>query len=254
MITAVLQCAVAVLKLCFGAAALRVARLTPAEGARSTAWMVVGLACAVAGVNGVLHSGWAMWALLEGPGATLYGSYLAWAPAVNYSRHAIMLLMAAVLLFLPMLDRLPRPTLVRAGLAVLLAAAAAGAWMGAGSGTPDWLEHFVATAALDAVEMLLLFGALLTALVQGTMDRLLWVALTVYATRQSLNVLSFSAIAWEGVPDAWSPSPVHIAATGTVLWAVLLALALRRLALAGRGQRSPALLEPFAGRAHSTLG
>lgn len=126
--------------------------------------------------------------------------------------------------------------------------------MGASSEAPDWLEHFVATATLDAVEMLLLFGALLTALVQGTMDRLLWVALTVYATRQALNVLSFSAIAWGEVPGTWSPSPVHIAATGTVLWAVLLALALRRLALAGRGQPSPALLEPLAGRAHSTLG
>jgi hypothetical protein len=254
MTTAVLQCVIGVLKLCFGAAGLRVSRLTRGEEVRSTAWLLVGLSCAVAGVNSVLHSGWALWALLEGPEAEVYRSYLAWAPAVNYSRHAIMLLMALGLLGLPLLHRLPRASLVRGATAALLTGMAAAAWVGSGEGAPEWAEHYITMAALDGAEMILVFTALLAALVLGTMDRLLWAALTVYATRQAVNVLSYSAIAWIQVPGAWSLSPRYIASTGAVLWAVLLALALRRLALAGRGQPSPALLEPFAGRAHSTLG
>lgn len=253
MITAVLQCLIAALKLGFGVAALRAARLTREEGVRSTAWLLTGTAFALAGLNSVPHSLWALSAVLAGPDAAVYGEYLRWAPAVNYSRHAVMLVTPLLLLGLPLLCRLDRGILVRCTVGLLAGSGVLGGWMGTMDGDGGWARHFTVISALDSAEMILFGAALLASLVLGTMDRILWIALVVYATRQAINVVSFSALAWFQVPGAWSPSPQHIAWIGALHWALLLGLARHRLRLAARGERTPPLLEPLAGRTHSTL-
>jgi hypothetical protein len=97
-------------------------------------------------------------------------------------------------------------------------------------------------ALMSGATAVILMAALLAAVLNDSIDQLLWLSLALYALKETLSVSMFAIVAW------WSLAP-HSGQWHVFYWVSVLlaagmsALAVRRLRLAGAGQRVPALFE-----------
>jgi hypothetical protein len=237
LLTLTLQTVTAVLKLIFvGIAILIVRRHAEPVSPPGAAWRWIAISFLVSGISGLFQSLWAVRAYVSGPGSEVYARYLAWMPAMNYSRYAIVFLLAGILILLAF-GRVP-PRVLRPGVILTLCVAAAlvGAMAGLREGAFAPGVHAARLAELQVVEMLLLLAALFAAVVFGSMDAWLWMTVLVYALRQSFNTLLWAAHAAGAVDGAWNPPFWMGAAVGCVAWLGMIALALGWLRRARQGR------------------
>lgn len=242
------------LALLFGILALAVARHSKAFlPVRRDGWWLTGVVFTVLGflqsVQGVIA---APWAYLSGPGTAVYEAYLRSAPVGNHSRGVLIIVFAALL---PLLARHKnsagfRPVVVAVLLLGLLLGGLAG-WL---EGTLLPARHYTWLATSNTVQLVVLSAALLHALWARTLDEHLWICLIVYDLMQALHVGWLSALAWWDVPGAWVPNTMHIMLYSSVVQLVMVGFALRRLTLAQRGVRVPALTDPDPEPEFSTFG
>lgn len=245
MIAQVQQILACGLLLLFGVLALRVwRRAGPVRRDRSAqAW---GVTAAYFLVNGVYSTGHAVLAavgLAMGRESALLKWVGTWAIAANLARGAMSVVFATILLLLLVLRR--REVFRAAQLAPVLVAATGIAatvvvqqvpvlrtmyWLGTGM------------ALLSMVTAVVMMGALLAAVLNDGMDQLLWLALALYALKETVSVSLFAIIAWWSLaahPEAWR----YFYWGAAALAAGMSALAARRLRLAGEGRHVPALFE-----------
>lgn len=244
MRTLVLQTISSLLPLAFGLLALAVVRAErggPPRHARG--WRLTALTFIALGTSSTLQASWAVRAYLSGPGTEVYTTYLRWAPAGNVSRYFLMIAFGGALVWLS-LERKGEPRLGALHPALLAAALVLGGWIGWWQGPLDSLHrHAALMASLDMVEMLSLIAALLVSLSTAAVERLLWGALAAYTLREPFNVGILSAMAHppaEGV----RVHPSHLLHLVAILvYAVMIAIAARRLVLARQGAEVPAILD-----------
>jgi hypothetical protein len=165
-----------------------------------------------------------------------------WAIEANLARGALSVVFALILLMLLVLRRrwvyrvahaAPVVLCIAAVLFTLLALQIPGLtmyWLGTG------------LALLSLATAMVMMGVLLAAVLNDGIDQLLWMALGLYALKETMSVSMFAIIAWWSLashPDTWR----FFYWSAAVLVAGMSALAVRRLRLAGEGQRVPALFE-----------
>lgn len=237
------QLLVAGLTLAFGVTALKVAP-TPGASARTAAWFMAGATFAQEGALGTFHALVAVAAALAGPGSTLWAVYIRLTPSGNDARNVVVLGFALALGWVVALER-PAP-----GRRVIVAAATALIGIGfvAGLAEPSVEQqrggdHFTVMACFGAATAVLLFAVLYRAMMRESMDWLLWIALTVYATQEALSADIQSALSWAGFHGGWSPPARSMHWVGAVSALVMLACALHRLAITRAGGDAPGLLE-----------
>jgi hypothetical protein len=254
MLTILLQASVAILALAFGAAASVVARrMHECEGAHRLSWAVVAVGFVVGGISSIVQNAGAVWAFAAGPDSAAWTEFLRWAPAGNYGRTLLRVALAISLACVPA-ARYFRGQFWSMSAMLFGGAILAGAWIGVAEGSLKEGVHYPNLAILETLEVVTLLFALFLAATADSMDRLLWIGICVYVVRQALNVISWSAFAWVGVPGAWIPHPWHIHVYGVVGYGIMIGLALHRLRLARRGVQVSGLLELPAPRKFSTLG
>lgn len=247
MITVTCQLVVGLLAVVFGLSALQVADLERRSSAlQRMSWKVAGAGFVLGGASGTVMNVWAAWAFLAGPGSAVWNEYLRWAPSWNHGGAFLKACLGCALVVAAVGRREPGPGFLRRTLAVLVAALFAGGVAGWIEGPLDGSVHFTNAAIFETVELIAMFAALLTSLFRDSMDRLLWIALTIYTVRQALNAILWMALAWARVPGAWVPKPVTLQLFGIVSYGVMLALSYRRVTLARRRVPVGTLLEPPA--------
>jgi hypothetical protein len=230
--------------LLFGLLALRVWRRGgPVRHDRVTlAWGVTAAYFIIGGGYSTAHAilGAAAWK--AGEGTWLYDWFLGWAIAANLARGALSIVFALLLLALLLVHRrwvlrLARSTpWVIGASAVILTAIALQIHVGTLHGLSTGL------AVLSMITAVVMMGALLVAVLDDSIDQLLWFALGLYTLKETMSVSLFAVLAWWNVAadtEAWRTFYWGAA----VLVASMCAVAARRLRLAGEGRRVPALFE-----------
>jgi uncharacterized membrane protein YsdA (DUF1294 family) len=253
VITLLLQNLAAALILLFGALAYRTASYSAFSDVQRNMWQLTGIAFLITGVINGLHKFWATWAFVAGAGTRVYTNYLQWTPALNYSR-TFLCWMFAILMFVLIRTRgesARRRWTLWTG--ALLLGAVVGGVIGIMEGSHYTSRHYSAVALYDTLLMLALFGALLSAYITHAMDRHLWISITIFAVLGGFNAIWLSALAWVNIPGAWSPRPWQTQLYSVLALFGMSALAYRRLLLARRGVRVPALLEPLEPQQRASL-
>ena len=250
----VLQLVLAIVALTFGAAALLAGYyVVEPNDVRRRAWIVTGLAFVISGAVSLVQATWAAWAFRSGPDSQLWMQFIRWAPAGNHSRTFGKLAWGAALAFLPWLQNFSaRMTIVMVGSVLILAVLT--------GGVVGWMEgsfvdgtHYGWVAVLNNLELVAVLAAVIIALLLGSMDWLLWLAVCIYALRLAINVIwSVGRVSFH-VPDAWLPPLWINLVIGITAYFLLIALALRRIDLARRGVYVPALLELLDERPASAI-
>lgn len=247
MLVLSLQFVWAVVKLLAGTAILRVgSRDIQGPRVHRLAWRFTGIAFVLGGASAVVQlCVFAPWAFFAGRGTPVYDAFLRWNPAVTQSRTFLMVGLGLLVCSLPWLAARSERRLVPGGIAFLGLAMAAGGVLGWFEGAFVSVRFYSSTAAANVLELVVLLSALLVALLMDTMDRYLWLAMLVYAVGISLNVISFTALAWIRVEGAWAPPPLSLFVQVFLVLshATMLGLAVKRLRLARRGVRVGSLLE-----------
>ncbi|HEU0078768.1 MAG TPA: hypothetical protein VFQ76_14035, partial [Longimicrobiaceae bacterium] len=200
-----LQSLVALTTVAFGVMALLVARRLGRSTLPAIAWLVVGVAFTMEGINGIFQSSGAIWAILAGKGSAVYAGYLRLGPVGNHGRSVLKIGLGLALIALPLLKRVPARALPGVVTVWLLLFMLLGSFLGWNEGSLR-AGHFSIVALLDSFEMIVIWGALVGALVSGGIDRLLWIGLAINGVRQALNVVWTSALVWRDTPGAWVPS------------------------------------------------
>ncbi len=166
-----------------------------------------------------------------------------WAISANVARGAISVLFALIVLVLLVMRR--RWVYRAAHLAPVLMAGTAVLATAAVLRMPSINNAYgmgTACALMSMVTAMVLMGALLAAVLNDSIDQLLWLSLALYALKEALSVSMFAIVAW------WSLAP-HPEEWHFFYWvslglaAGMSALAARRLRLAGKGRHVPALFE-----------
>lgn len=247
----ILQYISSLLTLGLGIVGLLVARRVVHPTAHHLAWAIAGSAFALAGVIKVAQNAYGTVALVAGSGSPTWNRYLTWAPTFDHSRTGILATLFLLLLVLLVphrswaaIERSGYPWWKWAG--VLCAGGFAGAAAGWVQGWGDFL-HFRNVTISDTAELLLVLVSLFALLLRERVDRLLWMVLSLYAVNLSLNVLLLSAWMETGRLDGvLSLLPMHV--SRIMIGAVMVGLALRRLALAKHGTLVPGLLASLPSR------
>jgi hypothetical protein len=255
MATLILQCVVAVLTLVFGVAALRVGtELRGSPRLHHAAWVVTGVVFTILGISTAIQNCVAApWAFFAGAGTPVYDTYIRFSPMGNHSRGLLIVAYGAMMVGLMVFCRGAKGRLVRLSVGVSFLAMALGAYIGWKEGPLVRATHYTAMAVSDSAELLFLMGALFVAVIWNTTDRLLWLALVIFTVHELLDVGWYSALAWAGIPGAWSPSPLYLHLYASVGYLLMTVIAVRRANLARRGVRVPGLLEPPAQATPSLL-
>jgi hypothetical protein len=239
----VFQLLVAGLTLAFGLTALKVAP-GPGTSAPTAAWFMAGVTFAQEGALGTFHALMAVAAVLAGEGSQLLAGYMRLTPAGNDARNVVVLGFALALGWVVALER-PAPgrrTIVAAATALIAAGFVAGLAEPPVESQRGG-DHFTVMACFGAATAVLLFAVLYRAMMRESMDWLLWIALAVYAAQEALSADIQSALSWAGFHGGWSPPPRSMHWVGAVSALVMLACAVRRLAIARAGGDAPGLLE-----------
>ncbi|WP_420127563.1 hypothetical protein [Longimicrobium sp.] len=215
-------------------------------------WLLTGTALGTLALVKGIHGALGIWAYAAGPKTAIWANYMAWTPAFNHSRT---LLLLAYCIILAHFSVRPVPfsrRYYRGALAAMAVAFLMGAGLGAMEPRYTALTHFTAVAQWDVVELLVLLGTLMAALLGGRMDRVLWSLLCVYAMSLAFNVLWFAASSRADIAGQWVPRPWVLQAVRTALYAGMALLALYRLRQA-RGGRSVPPLAPGSGGYRTSL-
>lgn len=246
MITFVQQILASGFLLLYGVLALQVwRRAGPVRHDRATlAW---GVTAAYFMLTGILSTGQSVlacigWSMgLKSPLLLWVGT---WSVPANLARAALGVVFALILLALLVTRRRwalraahLAPVLLTAGLIVLTAV---GLQIPALEGNFYWLG--TGGAVLSTITAVILMGALLAAVLNDGIDQLLWLSLALYTLKETVSVSLFTLIAWWSViraPQAW----YFFYWVAIALGMGMSLLAVRRLRLAGAGERVPALFE-----------
>lgn len=249
MVTQIQQIVSSLLLLAFGVLALRVwrrARTGRLERA-TLAWGLTAANFLVVGGYSSAHSliaalGWSM-----GRDSALYQWVGSWALAANVGRGVVSVLFPVLLLAVLVLHRRWAARVAQHAPAALAVTAVAGT--AAALLLPDPTSmHTLTTllAVMCAATAIVLMAALLAGVLSDGMDQLLWLALAVYALKETLSVSLLAVIGW------WSLA-AQVDAYRLFYWLAMalngsmVLLARRRLRLAVGGRHVPALFE----RAHA---
>ena len=244
MLSQVQQCLASGFLFLFGVLALQVSRRAgPARRDRATlAWRVTAAYFLVGGGYSLGHAMFSAAAIAAGKDSALLAWVGSWAIAANLARGAMAVVFGAMLLAL-MLGRrrwvfhLAQSALLQLS---LVAVAATAVCLLINVRTEFGLS--TGLAILSMLTAVVMMGALLAAVLKDGMDQLLWLALALYALKETMSVSQMAVIAF------WTVAP-HVEVYyffyggSVVLGAGMCAFAVRRLRLADRGRRVPALFE-----------
>ncbi|HLL47594.1 MAG TPA: hypothetical protein VK399_12840 [Longimicrobiaceae bacterium] len=243
MTTAILQFLVQVLILAFGVLAAAVARERGGMPAmHRMAWTLVAVFFLWRGVPGVAQGFAAFWALSSGAGSRPWVLFVEWTPAMNHTRTLVSVAMGWTLAALPLLRGQSVPRLWAGASLACLVLACTGAYAGWQEG-PTSPIHLASLSVLGAVEMVGMLAALSVGLFALTLDRYLWVILSIFAVHVALNIIWYSASVNFFYPDSWYP-PLqvrHLYSAASYLAGC--GLAWQRLVLARRAVRVGGLLD-----------
>lgn len=244
MRTALLQLASSVLLLGFGVQALRVWRRSgPVRRDRAAlAWAVTAANFLVVGVYCTVQSLVSIPAVAAGPGSALYGQMTNWVTATNAGRGVTSIVFGLLLLALLVTHRRSGLRIAQAAPLVLVAVAVGATAVG--RMVPVSIPHGLVSliAVLNAATAVVLMAALLAAVQNDGMDQLLWLALAVYALKETVSVSLLAVMSFWGVANV-SLYHVIFLWLQVVLAGGMAVLATRRLRLATGGGRVPALFE-----------
>jgi hypothetical protein len=241
----VLQETVAVLTLCFGLMALRVAP-SPAGPTRRVAWYMAGVAFTFDGGVGTLHSTVAVAAMAAGPGTRFYEGFVRLTNLGNDARILLVLGFALGLGWVVLLGGRPPSARVVVGSAVLLTVTGFFAGLAEGPLLKGGV-HFAVMAVLGAGTAVLLFAALYRGMVTESVDWLLWTALALFAAQEAISANIQTVLSWAGFGGGWAPAPRAMLWVGLVSTSIMLACSARRVAIARAGGDPPGLLERLRG-------
>jgi len=232
------------LLLAFGIVALRVWRSVGSvrQDRAALAWGMSAAYFVVSGGYSTAHAVLSAFAQAAGRESALFRWVGSWSIAANLARGTLGMLYVAMLLTLLVLARGWVPRMARR--APLVMTVAAVVFTALARLLPMDTIYWMATglAVLSMVTALVMMAALLAAVLNDSLDELLWLALALYAFKETLSVSLFAIVAWWSLASdgvAW-----HLFYAGSVLLAAgMTALAWRRLRLAGQGRTVPALFD-----------
>jgi len=243
IITAILQLLVHALILAFGVLAAAVAR---EKGGMSRfhrmAWTLAAVFFLWRGVPGVAQGMAAIWALVSGEGSRPWALFVEWTPTMNHTRTVVSVATGWTLAALPLLRGQPVRRLWTWASVACLVLACTGAYAGWQEG-PTGPRHLATLTVLGAAEMVGMLAALTVGLFVRTLDRYLWLILSIYAVHVALNIIWYSASVGFFYPGSFFP-PLrvrHLYSAASYLGGCVLAW--QRLSLARRGVRVGGLLE-----------
>ncbi len=246
MVTLWMQCVVAILTVLWGFLAVQVWRRIPtAPELHRASWALTGWVFTILGISTTIQLGiGAPWAYFSGEGSTVYELYLRLSPIGNHSRGFLVIAYGVMLAGLPWIWRVARHRFFAVVLLASCAAMTVGALVGWVEGPLVQVIHWTATAIFDSVELMLLLLALFVAVVWNTTDRLLWVALAIFAVHEMLDVAWYSALAWSDVAGAWSPKPRYIHMYASLAYLLMIIVSVRRMRLADKEVEVGGFIEP----------
>jgi hypothetical protein len=191
-------------------------RVRPSDPHRP-GWYAAAVVFGLYGVSALVTAPWAVVAFRAGPGTAAWDSFLRVAPAANFGRIFLVYAMICALFLLAAGagERIVRPAVpIAAGVALV-----GGVWM-AGATPPAGSGHAARLAALQSVEVVGIFVALLVALRAEVLDGTLWLALATLGFSWALDTPLLAVLATEariGVPAPWVAMAVRTLFTATAL-------------------------------------
>jgi hypothetical protein len=243
IITAILQLVVHALILAFGVLAAAVAREKGGMPRfHRMAWTLAAVFFLWRGVPGVAQGLAAIWAVASGEGSQPYALFVEWTPAMNHARTLMSIATGWTLAALPLLRAQPVRRLWMGASLACLVLAGTGAYAGWQEG-PTSPRHLATLTLFGAVEMVGMLVALTMGLFARTLDRYLWLILSIYAVHVALNIIWYSALVGFFYPGSFIP-PLQVRnlySAASYLGGCVLAW--HRLSLARRGVRVGGLLE-----------
>jgi hypothetical protein len=218
----------------FGLLTVSAYRLVRPSDPHRPGWYAAAVVFGLYGVSCAVTASWAVVAFRAGSGTAAWDSFLRVAPAANFGRIFLVHAMIGALFLLAagVGERIVR-TVVPIAAAVALVG---GVWM-AGATPPAGPGHVARLAALQSVEVVGIFVALLVALRAEVLDGTLWLALATLGFAWALDTPLLAVLATEariGAPPPWVAMGVRtiFAATALVLvahrWSELRARAVAR--------------------------
>lgn len=248
------QLAFALLTLLFGILASGVVRHSGSRppGRQEVAWRITAAYFVLIGGYAVVHSVFAIFAVRAGQDSTIYAHVVRWVGPANVGRAITGV--AFALLVLHAQVRRPGGGRITAQAVPLLLLTAVGATVAADVLRSDGMLWQASMLALWATVMaLLLFPALLLALMWDGMDEVLWLALTAYVLKEVLSVSLWAMVAWRPRGAASGMLQMFYWVNLVVMLGMCIAAAWR-LRQAAAGRRVPSLFERVRAIRPPTMG
>jgi hypothetical protein len=255
MRTVLLQLVFSSVFFAFGVLALRVWRRfgTVRRERAALAWGVTAAQFLLVGGTAVVHSLLAAASMAQGKDSRLFRVMGEWAPPLDAGRGMASVVFGVLMVALLVVHRRHAPRVAQAAPAVLAVALVAGTAVG--WTLPRTGPHGFATmlAVMNAATAVVLMAALLAAVQNDGLDQLLWLALAVFALKETMTVSLLAVIALWGVSYVLPYFDTYIW-LHVVLGGVMVGIGARRLHLAGGGRRVPALFERLHAMRRPTHG
>jgi hypothetical protein len=254
MMTQVQQLLASGFLLLFALLALRVwRRAGPVRHDRATlAWGMTAAYFIVSGGYSAGHAVLAAAAISAGKGTWLMNWVGGWAVAANLARGVLSLVFAALLLALLAVPRRSVFRLAHAAPVVLAASAVVATVLMLRINVTTMHGMSTGLAVFSMLTAVVMMGALLVAVLNDSIDQLLWFALGLYTLKETMSVSLFAVLAWWNIAadtEAWHTFYWGAAAIAAAMCAV----AARRLQLAGKGRHVPALFERLHALRHTPI-
>ncbi|HEX2208608.1 MAG TPA: hypothetical protein VHG93_13060 [Longimicrobium sp.] len=205
-------------------------------------WALTATAFLVVGTYSTAHSVLAAAGHMMGKESALYLQVYDWALAANLARALVSVVFGGMLLVLMLSRRRWAARVVAASPAVLMVTAILATVVLRPVQYPSGFAFLSTLAIVAGVTAIVMMAALFAAISSDGLDQLLWLALAIFTLKETMTVSFLAVIA------AWTMD--YAAAyfkvfywVATVLELCMLAVAARRLYLAGGGQRVPAPFE-----------
>lgn len=255
MPTVLLQLVFASLFFTFGVLALRVWRRfgTVRRERAALAWGMTAAQFLLVGGTAVVHALLAAVSMAQGKESRLFRVMGDWGLPLNGGRGLASVVFGVLMVALLVVHRRHAPRVAQAAPAVLVVALAVGT--AAGWTLPRTGPYAFSTllAVMNAATAVVLMAALLAAVQNDGLDQLLWLALAVFALKETITVSLLAVIALWGIsyvlPYFHAYFWLHV-----VLGGVMVGIGARRLHLAGGGRRVPALFERLHAMRRPTHG